>query len=373
MVRYRFSRTVNEEFARVLRARVNNYFRDNDISRKANSTMVVKTAVAISLYLALYLLVVVGQFENLLVLFALWIGMGFMNAFIGLSVMHEAFHGNYSKKKSVNTLVGIAAIFIGVNDRIWKIQHNHLHHNYTNIEDADEDIQPRYLFRFSPNQPKRWFHPYQHLYVMFFYSISTMVWVFAKDYLKIAKYLKKGLVKPGRDFWFTLGNLVGQKFLYYFVLIALPMMLLPQPWWLTMLMFMSMHVVAGTTLSMIFQSSHITETSIYIDQEEEHIDENWAVHQLMTTVNYGMNHRFLTWFCGGLNYQIEHHLFPNICHVHYPPLSKIVQETAKEYNLPYYTHRSAGSAMWAHLTMLRKLGKEEPIAKQEPMPAKLAS
>jgi linoleoyl-CoA desaturase len=122
-------------------------------------------------------------------------------------------------------------------------------------------------------------------------------------------------------------------------------------------MFVCMHLVAGISLSMIFQPAHIIDTSNFIEQEEIEIDKNWSVHQLETTSNFAMNSKFITWFAGGLNFQVEHHLFPNICHIHYPKIAGIVQETASEFNIPYHAQKSFFSAIAGHYRMLRELGR----------------
>lgn len=365
MILHKFSPTINKEFSIVLRQRVNEYFKEHDLNQNANTEMFIKTVVLLSTYAAAYALAVFGGLTNLWLVFGLWLTLGVGKALIGMSVMHDNMHGSYSKKKWVNDLVGgMSTWSIGIDPAIWKIQHNVLHHTYTNIDHADEDIEPRFLFRFTPNQPRKWFHRYQHLYAPIFYSLLSLIWIIAKDYIKLFNYRSKGLVKSGPEFTKHLLMVIVRKTFYVTVFLAIPIIMMPQAAWQIVLMFISMHLVTGLILSFVFQPAHVVTTSTFTDTDEEMIEENWQVHQLKTTSNFGMNSKLLTWLIGGLNFQVEHHLFPNICHVHYPEISRIVQQTAKEFGLPYFAQRSFGAAVWNHLMMLRKLGRMDVVQPQ---------
>ncbi len=361
MVRYQFSRQINKDFAATLRKRVNAHFKESGKGRNANAQMVTKVIVGMTTYFSLYAVLMLSGSTSLGFLFSLYIGMGFCMAFIGLSIMHDSLHGSFSKKKSLNTLVGFSAVSLGVSDIIWKIQHNVLHHTYTNIEDADEDIMPRFIMRFSPNQPKMWFHRYQHIYCWLVYGISTIIWTVAKDFIKLGSYKKDGLIKP-EEYNKQLAIMVFRKILYHGVFFVLPLIFLEVSAGMTILMWVTMHFVAGITLSLVFQTAHITPTSeYYILEDGGEVQENFYAHQLFTTANYATKNRVLNWLVGGLNFQVEHHLFPNICHVHYPGIQHIVKETAAEYNLPYYDIPTFWGAVGAHYRMLRELGKGDVI------------
>lgn len=356
MIRYKFSKTDNKAFEVTLRKRVKSYFLDNQIGTKGNGQMFFKSFVALSLYFISFFLILFSGISSIPFLLILWMAMGLGKAFIGTSVMHDALHGSYSKKKRINSLMGFSALVIGAYPKTWKVQHNILHHTYTNIEHADEDIGPRAVLRFSPNQTHRWFHKYQHIYAIFFYSIFTLTWVATKDFVKIFKYRREGLLKAGKEFRKHIIYIVLSKVAYFSVFLALPIILLPISPWLVALMFLFMHMITGFVLSLVFQLAHIMPTSHFIEQEEQQLAENWLVHQLHTTSNYAMDNKTLFWFVGGLNFQVEHHLFPHICHVHYPEIAKIVQQTTAEYAIPYYAEKSIRSAIIAHFKMLRVLG-----------------
>lgn len=357
MANHRFVATLDADFSAALKQRVNGYFQSTKLSQSANSEMVLKTTSALGFYLLPFLTIVFFTPASIPGLFLLWMIMGFGMGFIGTAVFHDSLHGSYHKNKHINYLLGSSAWMLGADPTIWKMQHNVLHHTYTNIEDADEDIQPRYVMRFSPHQPLRWFHRYQHVYATFIYSISTILWVTVKDFNKLVQFRNLGLIKEGAPFYKKLAEIILRKVSYHLVFLVIPILVLPLPVWLVLLMFISMHMVAGFTLSMVFQPAHIIHTSDYIDTDEVEINRNWNVHQLMTTTNFGMGSKWLFWFTGGLNHQIEHHLFPNICHVHYRSLAPIVQQTAQEFNLPYYHQPTLRMAVAAHFRMLKDLGR----------------
>ena len=359
MIKYRFSKDKDNEFSEVLRERVNAYFKEKGIRKTANSTMRIKSAVALSTYLLPYFIIVSGQVVNTGLLFGIWMVMGFGKAFVGMSVMHDSVHGSYSKKRKVSKALAFTARMLGMDPNVWNIQHNVLHHTYPNIEGADEDIAPRYVMRFSPNQPLMWFHRFQHIYVWLFYSLSTFQWVSVKDFNKLAYYRREGLVKKGREYNRILFRMIFWKALYFLFILGVPMFVLPQPAWLIFLMYFAMHVVAGLTLSFIFQPAHVISTSDFIESNEEVIDVNWSVHQLNTTSNFGIQKPILTYIAGGLNFQVEHHLFPHVCHVHYPAISKIVQQTAQEFKIPYHVRPSLSDAVINHYKTLKILGKGE--------------
>lgn len=362
MIRYKFSSQLDKEFSQTLITRVNAYFSDNQLDKNGNAHMAIKSVAAISLYLIPFAIVLTAGITNLPILFALWMTMGLGKAFIGTSVMHDALHGSYSNKKYVNTLMGISAFIVGVNPAMWKIQHNVLHHTYTNIEGGDEDIKPRFVMRFSPHQPRKWFHRYQFIYAGILYSITTFLWVVIKDFDKLITYKMDGIVKPGKEFYGHLSVIIVQKILYFIVFLGLPIVLLPFSGWLVFLMFLSMHMISGFVLTTVFQLAHVVPTSEFVMQDEENIEQNRLVHQLLTTSNFAMSNRALSWFIGGLNFQIEHHLFPNICHVHYHKIARIVQQTTKEFELPYYAQKSFLGAIKNHFSMLRTLGRQDSMS-----------
>ena len=335
--------------------------------------MVTKTFICLAIYLVPFAAIIAFAPASVAVVVGLLLVMGTGKAFIGTAVMHDGLHGAYSRKKWVNSLIGFSAYIIGASPKIWKLQHNVLHHTYTNIEHADEDIAPRFVLRFSPNQPQLWFHRYQHLYAPLLYGISVPVWVTFKDIGKTIGYHKKGLIGSNAQFAALLLEVIIQKAAYITLFWALPVMVLPFSTGLSLALVIGMEFFAGILLSMIFQPAHVMPETHYVMQEEEQLEEDWAIHQLLTTTNFGVNSKLLHWCFGGLNFQVEHHLFPNICHVHYPAIAKIVKQTAAEYSIPYYEKPSLAAAVADHFKMMKALGRGElPQVKKVEQPLQVA-
>lgn len=362
-IRVKFNTKSNPDFLKELRSRVNTYFKENNISKYGNINMVIKTLFMLALYLTPYFLVIFNVFENTFLVFLMWILMGIGMSGIGLSIMHDANHGVYSKNKKINSSLGYLINLVGGSAINWKIQHNVLHHSFTNIHEHDEDLDSGGLMRFSVHQKRYKLHRFQKYYAWVLYGLLTISWSLKKDFIQLRRYKKKDLLKTQSiSFKKAYLNLVIVKIFYFIHILVIPLLFANQAWWITLIFYFIMHYVCGFILSTIFQAAHVvTETSFPIPNNSGNMENNWAIHQLHTTANFAKNNRILSWFVGGLNFQVEHHLFPNICHVHYRKLSEIVKSTAQEYNLPYYSNLSFFRALQSHYLLLSKLGKQDAI------------
>ena len=347
----------NSEFVKVLRKKVNEYFKEKNISKHANFNMFVKTLFMISIYFVPFSFIISGFIEAWWINLLLWAVMGFGMAGIGMSVMHDANHGSYSKSKRVNTILGYVIHLIGGSATNWKLQHNVLHHTYTNISGMDEDLDSDPLMRFSPNQKRKKFHRFQHIYAWFLYGLMTISWILDKDFLQLFRYKRKGLLSLQKiNFGKALTFLIFSKLFYYGYVLVLPL-IFSSSWWTALVGFFIMHFIAGFVLAIVFQCAHVVEHADYPKpMDSGNMEHNWFAHQLHTTANFGSRSRFFSWFVGGLNFQVEHHLFPNICHVHYRKLSPIVKKTAEEYGLPYHSFATFFEALSCHTRQLKKLG-----------------
>lgn len=354
----KFNRSANQEFFKVLTQRVNSHFTSNNISKKGNRKMFVKTLIMLSIFLVPYTLLLAGFANSYFVFFSLWAIIGVGVAGIGLSVMHDANHGAYSNNESINKILSRMMELLGGSSKIWKLQHNVLHHTYTNIDGFDEDIDGPIVLRFSSNQKHRAIHRFQHVYAWFLYQFMSLVKVMYTDYSQAFHYRKIGLLKTNGEFAKALLDITFWKALYVVYMIVLPMVLLPYSPWAIILGFLVMHAVVGLFLATVFQAAHVMPDSSFPQPDPTgDIKNNWAVHQLMTTANFAPNNKWLSWFIGGLNYQIEHHLFAHICHVHYAEISTIVQATAEEFGIPYRSKNSFRAAILDHARMLYFLGR----------------
>jgi linoleoyl-CoA desaturase len=292
----------------------------------------------------------------LLVLMALLMSLGLGG--IGLSVMHDANHGAYSKQMWLNTTVGYSLNLIGATAFNWKMQHNVLHHTYTNVHGEDEDIISRGVLRLEPHAKWRMLYKFQHIYAWFLYGFMTLSWMFVKDFARLVKYQNNGLAKRHNASmlkeWIIL---IATKSFYAGYIFLIPLLFTELSWWQILLGIFFMHYVAGFILSIIFQPAHIIDGSAFPLPDENHVlENNWAVHQLLTTTNFGHNNSWFSWYIGGLNFQIEHHLFPSVCHVHYRKIASIVKSTAHEFGLPYHSSTSFWNALRGHARLLKQLG-----------------
>ena len=357
-----FSRDINPDFSKTLRKRVNTYFKTHNKSRNANATMVIKTIIMLTLFFAPLVTLSSGIITSVPLLFTLYILSGLGMAGIGMGVMHDAIHGSYSKNKKINTLLGYSFNLIGANSTIWRIQHNILHHTFTNIDHADDDLNSPFFLRFSPHAKHYWVHKYQHIYIWFFYGISTLSWITTKDFVRLKRFRDMGFLDKKHEYEKTLVSMAAWKLLYYSYALILPMIMLPFSWWVILLAFLSMHFVTGMLVSIVFQIAHIMPvTEFPLPNEKGIMKDDWYGHQFATTSNFSPNSKLLFWLIGGLNYQVEHHVLPDVCHVHYKDLTKIVSETALEYGMPYHVKKSIGHAIWDHTKMLRMLGKKDVL------------
>lgn len=356
----KFSHKLNVDFDKTLKKRVRDYFKENNISRYANGEMVLKTISMLAIYLVPFILMLTGVITNPWLIALCWVIMGIGMAGIGMGIMHDANHGAYSKNETINKIVGKVIILVGGFAANWRIQHNVLHHSYTNIHGYDEDISaPAGLLRFSPNAEHKKAHRFQHLYAWFFYGLLTISWSTNKDFTQIIRYKKLGLTDTqNRKFGSLLTELILDKLIYYGFILVLPLIFIDLPWWHTVLMIVLMHFTAGLILSTVFQLAHvIPDTNFPVADEDFNVANAWTVHQLETTGNFAPKSRLLNWFVGGLNFQVEHHLFPNICHVHYRKISAIVRQTAQEFGITYNSEPSFFKALSNHVKMLKLLGK----------------
>ncbi len=359
----RYSVQNKPEFMSELREQVAGYFEKNNLSENGNFNLVLKTIFMFAVFLTPYFLLLFGVINSLLGVFISYAIIGLGQAGVGMAVMHDANHRSYSKNQKVNKWLSKSLYLLGGFPATWQYQHNTMHHGYTNIDGKDEDINPGPVLRISPHKPLLKVHQYQHIYAWFLYGLMTMLWITVKDFKQLYRY-KKGKVPLSGKFTYTqmLITLIFSKLLYYIAFMIVPILVLPFAWYWIILAFFVMHFVSGLLLSVIFQSAHVVPTSDYpLPDENGNMKNNWAIHQLYTTSDFAPKSKVLGWFIGGLNCQVEHHLFPNISHVHYHNISDIVKKTAQKYDLPYYAQDSFLKALIYHGKMLKKLGLDISI------------
>jgi len=359
--RIKFPSRENGEFFSTVKQRVNSYFEEAGISKNANAAMITKTTILLTSLFALYIVLMLDILHPSLMLVVVLL-MGINTALIGFNVGHDALHGSYSKYPLVNSLLSHSYTLAGVNLYIWKITHNVVHHTYTNIPDYDDDLDDMPFMRYSPKDKLKKHHRFQHIYAFVLYAFGTIAWVLFRDYRnfmrkRIGSYEFKS--HPKKEIFY----LFLYKGLYYFFALALPMMLLSVPFWMVLIGFFALHMVEGLTLATIFQLAHVVEEAHFPEPDGEGtMEDNWAIHQMKTTADFATRSKLAHWLFGGLNFQIEHHLFPHICHIHYMKISEIVKKVAAEFNVPYNDMGSLGGALRSHIRHLKRLGTQEDIS-----------
>lgn len=334
-----------------LKAKVENYFATNKIEPTGNFSLYSKTITLAVIAITLYVTLVFFTPQAWLAA-VLCVILGFTMAAMGFNIMHDGAHGSYSKNKLVNELMAISLNFMGGSSYMWKIKHNLIHHSYTNIEGMDDDIDIKPFFRVNEQQPKYWFHKFQHVYWVILYGTTYFFWVFWMDFQKYFSRkigtiaVRKMEVKEHIGFWLT-------KLFYIFIALVVPIMVAgvgPTLTGYAIIIF-----VCGLTISVVFQLAHVVESAEFPEPNPANnkIEDEWAVHQIKTTVNFSTQSAFLRWFTGGLNFQVEHHLFPKISHVHYPAISRFVRETCKEFGITYNEYPTFMQAVRSHVHHLK--------------------
>lgn len=346
----------NPSFYGELKKRINAYFDQTGKATTGGIRILSKAIFLFSALVFLYIQLVFFTPEAGWLSLLLCGLLGFFTSALGFNVMHDGAHGSFSKYSFVNKIASNAAELVGASQFMWNMKHNVIHHAYTNIDGIDDDIDAEPFLRMAPTQKKYKFQKYQYIYFWFFYAVFYMYWTFFSDFNKYFSKkigdmpLKKMKRKDHIEFW-------GYKVIYFGLFVAIPIIRLGWLDW--MLGFLTFTLTAGLILSIVFQLAHTVEdTQFPVPQMGTgKLEDEWAVHQLKTTANFATKNKFICWFVGGLNFQVEHHLFPRISHIHYPALNKIVKSTCREYNVIYIEYPRMCNAVASHIGFLREMGK----------------
>jgi linoleoyl-CoA desaturase len=345
----------NRLFFQSVKNSVDAYFKSNRLKKTGNWKLYIKALVLMPVAMAIYIYLLVGNYNwPAGMLLSMLLGLTLVG--IAFNVMHDACHGSYSGKKWVNECMGLTMNVLGSNAFIWKIKHNIIHHTYTNIDGLDDDIAKAPLLRQCATQKWMPVHRFQFIYMFILYSVSTLAWMLGSDFIKYfskkihTTVIKKIDARQHIIFWVS-------KLLYLFFYVLIPIYFLGWQTWLTG--FLIIHITMGLTLSIVFQLAHLVEKTTFDVVEEEHklIATEWAIHEVKTTADFAPKNKVICWLVGGLNFQIEHHLFPQVSHIHYPALSKIVQQQCELFGLPYNYYPTMRQAIYSHVRLMKQLGR----------------
>lgn len=349
---------VKSAFFKTVRHRVDQYFKDTGKQKHATPAMWFKVGFFLSTFIACYVLVISGALSAAAML-AVVLLLGMCKAFVGFNICHDALHGALSANKKINRLFGMLFNLLGASPYVWKISHNAVHHTFTNIPGHDDDlvVAPG-LIRIEESDPVRKIQRYQHWYAYPLYGLASISWLLRKDFVKMfrPRIGQTAVRHPLKEYIY----LFVSKLTYCFLFLLIPLLVLNVKWWQLGIGFLVMHVAQGLTMGLVFQLAHVVENTAFPKPDSKGtMEESWAEHQMRTTANFAGQSCIVTFLLGGLNRQIEHHLFPGICHVHYKQLSIIVKHTAAEYGLPYIENRTFCNALSSHYRLLKYFATSE--------------
>lgn len=357
--RVRFKSAPNQdEFLKELKERVDTYFKENNISPYANREMVVKTVLAIISWIIIYALIMSDRLSQYPLFFILaFTILGYINIFMAFNIMHDATHDAYSKNRKLNKTLGYSFNFIGGNQYLFKLMHG-AHHGFVNIHGIDVTLETHGLFRFTPHEPYKWFHRFQHIYTPILYMLAHLHWVFIKDFkwFFIEKSIgnAKNIKTPAKEYVI----LIVSKVFYLTATLVFPLFFLSAPAWLIILAFISIHILPSITFALIFQVTHIFDGTSYPEPDNNGIiDNSYAIHVLATTADFSRKSKIGNWLMGCINIHVIHHIFPKICHVHYPALTEILIDVANEFGLEYKENKTFWLALKKHMRMLKELSR----------------
>ncbi len=349
-----------------LKRRVDLYFEHTRQARTGGWRMRANAAVLLGWLAASYALLVFAH-PVWWVAVPLAVSVGLAMAGVGFGVMHDGNHGSAAASPRENRLFAFTSDLLGGSSFLWRHKHNVLHHSYTNVCGLDTDIEPGVLLRFAPAQPRRALHRFQHLYVWLLYAVFPLRWWLVDDFHQLATG-RMGEGRFARPRGWDLIALLGGKALFLGWAFVLPLLL--HPWGSALPLMLVAVATLGTMLAVVFQLAHCVGEAEFHDAHTEPPTGDWAAHQVATTVDFARGNRLLGWYMGGLNFQIEHHLFPRVSHVHYAALAPMVEETCREHGVPYRAQPSFLAAVRSNVRWLRQLGR---AAGDERRPAPILS
>ena len=347
--------SASTEFRRDLEARVGAYFEAHRRCRRGSWKLHAKTAILLSWLVASYVALVWGAavwWQAVPLAFSLALAM----AGIGFNIQHDGNHGAYSRHAWVNRAAALSLNLLGGDAYFWHFKHNIAHHSYPNVSGSDDDIRLGPLARLSPHDRRFWFHRFQYLYIWGLYALLALNWQLSGDF--------RSMIRPGVGDtpvarprgWDRVCFWAGKA---CFLTLAFVVPLLGHRLAAVVAIYLLTTAVLGLTLAIVFQLAHCVEEAEFRIPAagSRRIEREWTAHQVETAVDFARGNRLLTWYLGGLNFQIEHHLFPKTCHIHYPAISPIVEETCRAHGIAHLSHPRMRDALRSHVRLLKRLGR----------------
>jgi linoleoyl-CoA desaturase len=345
---------------RTLQSSVEQFFEQQALPKHGGARLLTKAFVIGSWFIASYVLLVFFA--------ATWwqvallaLSLSTAVAAIGFNVQHDGGHKAFTSSRKWNRFFAFGLDLLGASSYLWNYKHNQFHHQHTNVDGVDEDLDAAPFLRLAPSQKRHWFHRFQHFYAWPLYGFLIIKWHLVDDFRNVARGRigDHRIPRPkGRELlYFVLG-----KVLFFSWAFVIPSLLHPLP--LVLLVYVFAAGWTGILLSVVFQLAHcVEETTFWVPPDEGiRMDHSWAAHQIATTADFAPRNRALTWFLGGLNFQVIHHLFPRISHVHYPDLAPLIEEACAKHGVRYVSVSTFRHALRSHFRFLRRLGQDVPGA-----------
>jgi linoleoyl-CoA desaturase len=342
-------------FIRATRREVESYLADRATRRWGYARLYAKAPLALGLTAVSWALLLFAP-HTLVVAVPCLLGLVLGAMLTAFCVQHDANHGAYTSSRRVNHAIGLTAdALLGISSYAWRVKHNVAHHTYTNVDGYDDDIGQVPLARFAPSQAPRPWYRFQHYYVWLLYMFMAVRWQTIGDLAAFVRGRVGSSVLRVPRGW-DLAGLVGGK--AFFVIWAIVVPLLFYPWWVVLAAYVGFTMILGVIMATTFQLAHCVEEASFVSPAELGAERRpWAVHEVETTVDFCERNAVLTWLLGGLNFQIEHHLFPRVPHTHYPQIARIVRRNCAEYGVRYTSQPSLRAALRSHVLHLRRMGR----------------
>jgi linoleoyl-CoA desaturase len=351
--------TGQQGFRKEMNRRVEAFLSANKLRQRDIPAMYVKSALVLGMWLAGYALFLYAgaNFHWALALLAA-VFFGQAAACVGFNIMHDANHGGYSDNPKINRWFGMTIELVGLSSFIWRQQHNVWHHTYTNIAGLDEGLETDGWLRSSPKDIWKPLHRFQHLYAPLVYAMSGIGLLIFRNY---TVYFTG---RSGSHFVYpkmrTQDKLVFWGFRAFNVLMYFVLPFVFMPWPVALAGVVIALFTAGSVLAHVLMLAHIHDELAFVEPVGDplRIENEWAIHQVVTTMNFAQANRMINWYVGGLNFQIEHHLFPQMCHLVYPRIAPLVREVCAEFGVRYQTDASFWHAIAEHYRSLKVFGRQ---------------
>ena len=348
-----------DPFHAEVRRRVKQYFATTGRRPRDCPRMYLKTAIVLGWAVASYGLLVFWA-AHWWTAAPLIVSLGLSMAAMGFNIQHDGGHGAYSERRFINRLMALSLDLLGGSSYFWARKHNTIHHQFTNITDHDDDIDISFLGRLSPHQPRLWFHRFQHYYLWLLYGLVTPKWHLYDDFRDwVTGRIGRSRHRVNRPKNWEAAMLLAGKASFFALAWIIPAVF--HPLWVVLVVYFAVTYLEGIAMAVVFQLAHCVEEASFPAPPAagSRMEESWAAHQVLTTADFARDNRFVSWFTGGLNFQTEHHLFPQVCHIHYPALAAVVEQTCRDFNLPYLSNRTFTGALASHFRWLRQMGRAQ--------------